>query len=103
MRGDRWLLWAINRPTDAERLCAWLVRRHRLTSTTIVTTRDALRASPIKQVRRLDSVLRELAGVGALQVWRRGRERTIDFDPSEVGRIAATAMELFPDVYRAPP
>jgi hypothetical protein len=100
MRRWRWVFWVLHRPSDAERLAAWLARRYRLTGATTVSTCDALRLSPIRRVQRLDAVLRELAAVGALRVSRRGRERLIEFGPSQVTQLAAVANTRFPDLYR---
>lgn len=100
MRGWRWVRWAVNMPTDSERLCAWLTRRYRLTGSQTVTTCEALRSSPMRRVSHLDKVLRELAAEGVLVVLRCGRARWIEFDPVAVASGAAAAKELFPDLYR---
>lgn len=102
MRGWRWVRWAVNMPNDSERLCAWLTRRYRLTGVTNVSTSDALRMGPIRRVRLLDPVLRELTDAGALRVWRRGRGRWIMFEPAAIREVAAEAKALFPDLYCAP-
>ena len=100
MHQSRWIGWALRRPPDEVRLAAWLWRQYQLSGKTAVSTKSALRRSPLRRAWMLDDALRVLAGTGAVKVFRQRQARWIEFDPRAIAKLSAEVRSDWPDLYK---
>lgn len=72
---------------DAARLDGWLVEYCRRERTLQVPTRDAQRLGPVRDGKRLDVALRELADLDRVRVTTEGKRRIIKVNPALLGDV----------------